>query len=156
MSVWDHRLGGSARARRDMSNGAMTCSDPHVDLAPPPPTSSIPFAERRSIEELLAELRSLLNEEAANATLLLAARRLGTSPRTLQRVLRMLGTSFRAELAQVRIQRARHRLINDDVALTAIAFDLGYASLQSFDRQFRRIMGETPSGFRRRSRSASR
>lgn len=129
-------------------------------MMPAPPSAradgSVPFAERRPSDELLAELRSLLNDEAASATLPVAARRLGTSPRTLQRVLCALGTSFRAELAQVRIQRARHRLINDDVALTAIAFDLGYASLQSFDRQFRRLMGETPSGFRRRSRTASR
>jgi AraC family transcriptional regulator len=138
----------------------MSCSIDPVCLSPTPPSvradGSIPFAERRPTDELLAELRSLLNDEAASATLLLAARRLGTSPRTLQRVLRTLGTSFRAELAHVRIERARHRLLHDDVALTAIAFDLGYASLQSFDRQFRRLMGETPSGFRRRSRTAIR
>jgi AraC-like DNA-binding protein len=134
----------------------MTCSNEPVSFAPTPPAGSIPFASRRPTEELLADLRSLLQQDAGNATLSLAARQLGTSPRTLQRVLRSVGTSFRAELARVRIERARLRLIHDDVALTAIAFDLGYASLQSFDRQFRRLMGETPSGFRRRSRIESR
>jgi len=104
---------------------------------------------------MLGELRSLLHQNAASANLSLAAGRLGTSARTLQRILRGLGTSFRAELAQVRLEHARERLLHDNVALTAIAFDLGYASLQSFDRQFRRLMGETPSGFRRRGRAAS-
>jgi len=141
-----------------MQSWMTTCSiDPVCMLAAPPSVGaagSSRFTERRPSDELLAELRSLLNDEAASATLLLAARRLGTSPRTLQRVLCALGTSFRAELAQARMQRARDRLINDEVALTAIAFDLGYASLQSFDRQFRRLMGETPSGFRRRSRAS--
>jgi AraC-like DNA-binding protein len=140
--------------------GVMTCSNEPVGFTSPPPAGhidgSVPFASRRPTEELLADLRSLLQQDAGSATLSFAARQLGTSPRTLQRVLRAVGTSFRSELARVRIERARLRLIHDDVALTAIAFDLGYASLQSFDRQFRRLMGETPSGFRRRSRMATR
>jgi AraC-like DNA-binding protein len=112
------------------------------------------FSARRPATELLGELRSFLHEDAANADLCQAAERLRTSPRTLQRALRGLGTSFRAELVAVRIERARQRLLRDNVALTVIALDLGYASLQSFDRQFRRLMGETPGGFRRRSRLA--
>ena len=118
---------------------------------PPPPVAPV----KRAATDLLGELRSLLNQHAGVADLTLAARRLGTSPRSLQRALNGLGTSFRTELAAVRIERARERLIHGNAALTVIALELGYASLQSFDRQFRRLMGETPGGFRRRARCAT-
>jgi AraC-like DNA-binding protein len=37
--------------------------------------------------------------------------------------------------------------------LTQIAVDLGFSTLQNFSRQFRRVAGETPSGWRERVRT---
>ena len=37
-----------------------------------------------------------------------------------------------------------------DEAITAIAFDAGFNDLSTFNRRFRRVMGESPSAYRAR------
>lgn len=111
-------------------------------------------ADKRRERAILEGLRAVLRRDPASIDLPRAAEQLGTSTRTLQRALTSLGTTFRRELGSARIQRARERLERETVALTTIALDLGYGSLQSFDRHFRRLMGVTPGTFRRQSRDS--
>lgn len=84
-----------------------------------------------------------------------AARRLGVSDRSLQRHLQAANTSFLDELQAARIARAKRLLLETDHKLTAIALDIGMASVQSFSTLFRRVTGETPSGFRARARRSA-
>jgi AraC-like DNA-binding protein len=102
---------------------------------------------------LLVRLRGLL---ASSLTLVLAeaARQLGVSERSLQRYLQTESTSFLDEVQNARIAAAKRLLTETDRKLTAIATDVGCASLQSFSTMFRRVTGETPSEFRARSRGA--
>lgn len=134
-------------------------------LDDPLPTASRPLFElfERKAAEELSELsrpravgervRSLLEEELeveglAGSSLAVAARRLHTSERTLQRTLRDEGTSNAGELDAVR-RRAAVRLLLAGVHIAEVSWRLGYAEPPVFHRAFKRWTGQTPDGFRR-------
>lgn len=62
-----------------------------------------------------------------------------------------LGTSPARYVAQWRMQRAAELLRTTALTMAEIATRLGYESDASFSRSFKRIMGEAPSGVRRRA-----
>jgi len=51
-------------------------------------------------------------------------------------------------LMRLRIQRAMEMLRNSTLTITEIALEVGFNDSNYFTRQFRRILGESPSGFR--------
>ncbi len=61
----------------------------------------------------------------------------------------MTGETLRQHVKRLRLERAAGRLRRSTAAVTAIALDGGYQSLEAFSRTFRREFGKTPSGFRR-------
>ncbi|WP_437737216.1 AraC family transcriptional regulator [Sorangium sp. So ce1335] len=79
------------------------------------------------------------------------ARSLGMSTRSLQRALKDLGTSFTAQLDEVRRRKALDLVRRRDLALQEIAFLLGYGEPRHFYRSFRRWTGTTPGEYRRTS-----
>ncbi|HEU5056498.1 MAG TPA: helix-turn-helix domain-containing protein, partial [Kofleriaceae bacterium] len=99
---------------------------------------------------VLPALRAWLDQHLAGVTVEDAARALALSARSLQRKLAEAGTTFTAELAEARVRAARRMLADGDAPLTAIAYDVGCASLQHFSALFRRRMHESPSAFRAR------
>jgi AraC-like DNA-binding protein len=76
------------------------------------------------------------------------ARELGVSPRTLQRQLRAEGTTFAAVLAALRQELARPLLRDGRLAVSEVAFLLGYADPSAFQRAFRAWHGVSPRAFR--------
>lgn len=104
------------------------------------------------VPPLVARLRATVATDLVEADLSRAASRMGMSARTLQRRLKEAGTTFRAELDVTRVHAAQHRMLHTTEPLTHIAVDLGFSTLQNFSRQFRRVAGETPSGWRERVR----
>ncbi|GAB4587129.1 helix-turn-helix domain-containing protein [Nocardia sp. IFM 10818] len=76
------------------------------------------------------------------------ARRLALSPRTLQRRLRELDTTWRAEIEQVRLRQARNLLRDTELPVQSVAARVGYTDARSLRRAFRRWTGQTPDGFR--------
>jgi AraC-like DNA-binding protein len=83
------------------------------------------------------------------------ARRLGTSPRTLQRRLGAEGTSFATAVDDVRRERARAYLEAPDVSMAEVSWLLGFAEQSAFARAFRRWTGEAPTRWRRARAEAS-
>ena len=81
-------------------------------------------------------------------SLALVAKRLGLSPRTLRRRLAADGSSFSAVAADTRQELARRYVASPDVAITEVAFLLGYSEVSAFHRAFRRWTGSTPAAFR--------
>jgi AraC-like DNA-binding protein len=79
-----------------------------------------------------------------------AADRLGVSTRTLQRLARRhVGLSPAAMIRRRRLQEAAERLRSDPVAdLATVAADLGYADQAHLCRDFRTMLGFTPSAYR--------
>jgi AraC-like DNA-binding protein len=104
--------------------------------------------------QVVRDLRELLSTQL-RLSLATAARRLGTSERSLQRQLWRAGTSFRAEVDHARIRAAERLLAETDLKLTSIALEVGCASLQHFSALVRRLTGETPSAWRARLRSVA-
>ena len=79
------------------------------------------------------------------------ADRFGVGVRTLQRALTEEGTSYSRITKRVRFDQASELLINTDLSLKEIAFELGYTSLNSFVRSFREMSGITPKSFRKQN-----
>src|SRR5262245_3499502 len=73
------------------------------------------------------------------------ARELGTSGRSLQRHLNELGFSYHALADEVRAATARLYLAQPDIAITEIAYLLGFSDPSTFNRAFRRWTGSSPS-----------
>src|SRR5215218_6838069 len=109
-------------------------------------------AERR--EELYREAVALIaSEYASDLHLEGVARRLATSRRQLQRAFSEAGdTSFRDELAKVRMQHARELLAADVLPVRQVAASVGYHQPAQFAKSFRRYHGQPPSAYRRENR----
>ncbi|RWA74474.1 AraC family transcriptional regulator [Mesorhizobium sp.] len=97
-------------------------------------------AEAVRLIELNAEQPLSLTEIADSAA---------TSPyhflRTFRHVAGMTPYQF---LLRTRLHRAAVRLRASDEAISAIAFDAGFNDLSTFNRRFKREMGETPGTYR--------
>jgi AraC family transcriptional regulator of adaptative response / methylphosphotriester-DNA alkyltransferase methyltransferase len=109
-------------------------------------------AERR--EQLYREAMELIARDyAKDLQLEGVARTLATSRRQLQRAFAEIGgTSFRDELAKVRMQHARALLAADVVPVRTVAARVGYHQPAQFAKSFRRHHGQAPSTYRKQSR----
>ncbi len=79
------------------------------------------------------------------------ARRLAMSPRTLQRRMRARGAFFNDVLDAMRYRTAKCYLDQGDIAVTEVAYLLGFAEPSSFNRAFKRWSGRTPTDYRRQA-----
>jgi AraC-like DNA-binding protein len=84
--------------------------------------------------------------ESALAERVAAAMRM--SRRTLSRKLELEGTSFIAVADTVRRETALAYVLDRRLALTEVAFLLGFSHVESFHRAFKRWTGETPIAYR--------
>lgn len=65
---------------------------------------------------------------------------------------RVAGVTPYQFLLKTRLHRAALRLRMSDEAISTIAFEAGFNDLSTFNRRFRRVMGEAPSAYRVRRR----
>ena len=72
------------------------------------------------------------------------ARRLSISPRTLARRLASEGLTFTGTLAELKADLARRYLNDEDLAISQIAWLLGYRQVSAFTHAFKRWTGKTP------------
>ena len=115
------------------------------------------YVERLAGAPVLAKARQALMELLPSGAPSKAqvARRLATSPRSLQRLLAAEGTSFSELLADARLALARSYLDEGRLPVTEIAFVLGFADTSAFSRAFRRWTGIAPSDWSKRARRPS-
>ncbi|NNE87290.1 MAG: helix-turn-helix domain-containing protein [Silicimonas sp.] len=95
-------------------------------------------------------MESLPSGQGDTATV---AKRLGVSPRGLQRKLAAEKTSFQSELRALRRRLAETYLLDTDLSSPEIAFLLGYADPNSFIRAFHIWTGTTPEAHRSAARA---
>jgi AraC-like DNA-binding protein len=82
-----------------------------------------------------------------------AAHQAGLSPFHFLRLFRnVLGVTPHQYLLRARLRRAANLLVEQDRAITDIAFDVGFGDLSNFVRSFHRAAGVSPRAFRQASR----
>lgn len=95
----------------------------------------------------IARVRAAIEALLPSVALSKVARRLGASPRTLQRRLATEQTSFADLVEEVRRARAL-ALVEAGASIAEIAWMLGYSEPSAFHRAFRRWTGTTPAHWR--------
>ncbi|MEY4429595.1 MAG: hypothetical protein RLZZ182_2284 [Pseudomonadota bacterium] len=100
--------------------------------------------------DVLARLKRLLQERlpSGEPSLEDLAHSLQMTPRSLQRRLAELGTSFRDLIHEVRHQLALEYLRQPHHSISDIAYLLGFAEVSAFTRAFRRWTGVSPTAWR--------
>jgi AraC-like DNA-binding protein len=110
------------------------------------------LARRRDDDRLPERVLDLLKYSAeVGADADGVARRLGLSPRSLQRRLRARGASLSELIDLARKEIACAALAHPDAPIKDLAARLGFSEPSAFHRAFKRWMGTTPAEFRKRS-----
>ncbi|WP_226505679.1 AraC family transcriptional regulator [Pseudomonas sp. MWU16-30317] len=108
----------------------------------------------RSLGERIMQLLGPLLSGGREPDLDEVAARLKLPVWTLRRRLAEEGTQFRAILNDTRRDLAMTYIRDTELAFGEIAYLLGFASAEAFQRAFKRWCGQTPGEFRRAARSA--
>jgi len=58
------------------------------------------------------------------------------------------GLKFTEYVSRVRLEDAKGRLLNPNLRISEIAYDVGFQSLTQFNRTFKRTFGQSPTEFR--------
>jgi AraC-like DNA-binding protein len=61
---------------------------------------------------------------------------------------KVAGINFTDYLSRVRIERAQNLLLNPNLRVSEIAFEVGFQSLTHFNRVFKKITGQSPTDYR--------
>ena len=77
------------------------------------------------------------------------------SSRTMHRKLGLAGTNYRVLLAEIRSELAMKYIVDRNIPVSEIGYLLGFSSLSSFSRAFKRWNGESPIAFRNRNLAES-
>ena len=115
--------------------------EPHVEML---------LAGLPGNDAIVAKLRKVLAAQLQNGEPKIsnACQELQCSVRTLQRNLKIAGTSFREEANLVRNELAKSYLADPRLQITEVAMLLGYSEHSAFTRAFRKMNGLTPKQLR--------
>ena len=61
---------------------------------------------------------------------------------------KMTNKSFTGFLNEIRIRNASRMLVQENIPISEICYNVGYKSIPNFNKQFKSIMGDTPKGYR--------
>jgi AraC-like DNA-binding protein/ligand-binding sensor protein len=61
---------------------------------------------------------------------------------------KVTGINFTDYLSRVRIEQAKNLLLNPNLRVSEIAFEVGFQSLTHFNRVFKRLLGQSPTQYR--------
>ena len=61
---------------------------------------------------------------------------------------KVTGLNFTDYVSRVRIENAKNLLLNPNLRVSEIAYEVGFQSLTNFNRVFRNITGESPTSYR--------
>ncbi|MEE4716339.1 AraC family transcriptional regulator [Pseudomonas alliivorans] len=109
-----------------------------------------PTLDARSSERINKAFDYLLTELTNDIRLSVIAQRLEmTDPGFSRFFKRNTGHGFIDLMRKLRVQRACRLLLQSDMSVSDICFEVGYANLSNFNRHFRVETGQTPSDYRR-------
>ncbi len=100
-------------------------------------------------QDLVTQIRHQLEKMNAFPTLPIIASTMKSSPRTINRQLSQLNTTYQHILDEARREKAIDLLSHSKVSIEQIATQLGYNDPSNFGRAFRRWLGQSPRAFRK-------
>jgi AraC-like DNA-binding protein len=109
------------------------------------------LAKLPQAESFLDSVRRIISRglRGGDPSLAVIAKQLGYAPRTLQRKLQESGTSYYTLLDEMRRELSIYYLQEEHIAISEVAFLLGFSETSAFHRAFRRWVGVSPGEFRR-------
>ncbi|AZF15843.1 AraC family transcriptional regulator [Pseudomonas sp. R3-18-08] len=109
-----------------------------------------PTLDPRSAERINKAFAYLMRELGGEVRVSDIARQLDMSEPGFSRFFkRTTGHGFIELMRKFRVQRACRLLLQSDMSVADICFEVGYANLSNFNRHFRIEMNQTPSEYRR-------
>jgi AraC family transcriptional regulator len=112
------------------------------------------WRDERRVTDVLRRIEAAVHERLVLSDL---AREAAMSPyhflRTFRQVVGMTPHQF---VLRTRLHRAAVRLRRAGESISAIAFEVGFEDLSTFNRRFRRVMGLSPSAYRARDAGCAR
>ncbi|MFQ3171905.1 MAG: AraC-like DNA-binding protein [Oleispira sp.] len=99
-------------------------------------------------QDLVIQIRHKLDKMNAFPTLPIMAKAMASSPRTINRQLAQLNTTYQQILDDARREKAIDLLSYSTINIEHIATQLGYNDPSNFGRAFRRWLGKSPRAFR--------
>lgn len=109
--------------------------------------------------QLIGKIKALLEEEKAYQELGFGRRALAERLETKEhRVSALVNAHYKQSVSELlntyRLQEARTRLAGERTPITVIAFEVGFASLSTFNRVFKEDTGLSPTEYREKYREA--
>lgn len=116
------------------------------DISKHPLPIVVPTTDNERLRPALQYIHQHLSEDLTLAKIASAT---GFSERTLSRVfLASLDISFFQYLKLVRVTKAMEKLLESDLTISEIAYEVGYDSISSFSNTFFKMTGRRPSSFK--------
>ncbi|MBL4881513.1 MAG: AraC family transcriptional regulator [Oleispira sp.] len=100
-------------------------------------------------QDLVTQIRYRLEKMQAFPTLPVMAKALNSSPRTINRQLAQLNTSYQHTIDEARREKAIELLDIHSVSIEQVSIELGYNDPSNFGRAFRRWLGQSPRAYRK-------
>lgn len=112
------------------------------------------LARGKARSPIIAESLTLLRDSGGRHPIARLAHELGISQRQLERLYQIqVGMSPRQYMQLLCVERARHALRRTpELAMAALACELGFYDQSHFIREFRAVVGQTPGAYLRRVR----
>jgi AraC-like DNA-binding protein/ligand-binding sensor protein len=110
----------------------------------------IVFLQKTAEPPQMTWARKIIEEQyEENLSLTVVAKQLRMSKFTLcNKFKKATGVTFTEYISRFRVQKAKNLLLNRNYSVSEIAYQVGFQSLTHFNRCFKKIVGEPPSGYR--------
>lgn len=114
-------------------------------------SNSIALEESETDPLLVANAKKYIQERyQEQLSLDDAAKAVNASTRHFCKVFKQAtGITFTDYLSRVRVEKAKAMLRNPNLRVSEIAFAIGFESISQFNRSFKRVVGQTPTDYRR-------
>lgn len=130
--------------------------------AEPAPEDALPELPVATEEdsEIIARLTALFEQEGLHRneelSLRKLSRRLGLPDRRVSNAVnRLRGVNLSQFVNDFRVDEARRLLLETDKTVLEVSLEAGFATKSNFNREFARVTGQTPSGWRKQAKAAA-